>query len=398
MKENESTAEIKIEEESPKKKRKKFFERRSGWIITGVILVFVIFAMATVSGAARGINDRVSLAETQAAPKIQSQLNSARLDIEEGRYDVALGRLDWILNEMSSFMNEDDLAEVAELYSHTLLLMSSTKTPTPIPTSTPTPTEPAHTPTPDLRDEEELFNTARQLLVDGAWDEVIQTLEVLRENDITYRAVQVDGMLYIALRNRGLQKILVDGSLEPGIYDLSLSERFAPLDSTAQGIRIWARLYLTGASYWDVDWSQVVYYFEQIYPHLPNLRDGTFMTARERFRIGSIEYATQLTELGDYCNAQVYFEKALSIGDDPAIQETADQVAEECFKLLNPPTEVPLEEPTPTLTPGNGSTAPTQAAPTQAPTQAPTETEAPTEEPTVGPTEEPTEVPGNGGG
>jgi len=365
MNENETIAQTSSEGQVPEKPKKKFFERRSGWIITGIVLVLVILIAGAASGAARGINDRVSLAETQAAPRIQAQLDGARLDIEEERYQVALNRLDWLLEEMTEFLTEEELTEIGELYSQTLLLIANIRTPTPQPS--PTPTEPVMTPTPDLRDEQELFETAQQFMVQGAWDDAIRTMEALRQNNLTYRSVQVDGMMYLALRNRGMQKILAEGSLEPGLYDLALAERYAPLDSRAEGIRTWTRLYLTGASYWDVDWSQVVFYFEQVYPQLPNLRDATFMTATERYRIGAIEYAKQLLAAGEYCQAQEYFENALAISADPEVQPLAQDAAEACSAGLAPP-EPPQEEvQTPTPTPGEE----TQVTPE--PTQAPPE-------------------------
>lgn len=374
MKENDSTTQTPLNGDELGKEKKKFFDRRSGWFITAIVLVVVVLVAATASGVAFGINDRVSLAENQASPRIQSQITSARLDIEEGRYEIALSRLDWILDEMTEFLSDEELAEIGELYSQTLVLLASVVTPTPQPS--PTPEEPEFTPTPDLRGAEDLFNTARQFMADRAWDDAIQTIQALRQMDLTFRTVQVDGMLYIALRNRGIQKILTEGSLEPGIYDLTLAERFAPLDSRAEGLRTWTRLYITGASFWDVDWGQVVFYFEQVYPHLPNLRDGTQMTATERFRIGAIEYASQLAFAGEYCLAQEYFQRALSISDDPVVQPTAQWVAEECWNETNQPEtqpRPPQEGPTPT--PGNGPT--------------PTPTGTPAEQPEPTPTEEP---------
>jgi len=377
MNENESTTQTPITGEDPEPEKKKFFDRRSGWFITAIILVVVVLVAAAATGVAVGINDRVSLAENQAAPRIESQLASARLDIEEGRYEIALSRLDWILDEMTEFLSEDELAEIGEIYSQTLVLLASVGTPTPQPS--PTPEEPEYTPTPDIRGAEDLFTTARQLMADRAWDDAIQALQALREKDLTFRTVQVDGMLYVALRNRGIQKILADGSLEPGIYDLTLAERFAPLDSRAEGLRTWTRLYLTGASFWDVDWGQVVFYFEQVYPHLPNLRDGTFMTATDRFRIGAIEYGNQLALAGEYCLAEEYFQRALSLGEDPVVQPTAQWVADECRgEESDPEPRPPQEDPTPT--PEN------EQAPTATPT--PTPTGPPSEEPTPTPTED----------
>jgi tetratricopeptide (TPR) repeat protein len=370
-KQKEATKPIKVEK--TKRPKKKFFQRRFSWYLMGFLVVILLVMAGILLGASRGVNDRISMAETQAAPKIQSQLESARLDIEEERYDVALGRLDWILEEMTEFLTDEELAEIGQLYSETLLLMNASGTPTPQPT--PTATVIAFTPTPDLRGEEEMFTHAQELVNAEAWQEAIDTLEALREKNLDYRTVEVDGLLYIALRNRGVQKILVDGSLEPGIYDLTLAEQFAPLDATAEGFRTWARFYLTGASFWGVDWSQVVYYFEQVYPALPNLRDGTNMTATERFRIGAIEYAKQLAAAGDFCAAQEYFDKAFAIADDPQVKPTAQWVADECWKKLNPPT------PEPTATPEVTPTSELTEEPTEAPTEEPTEPPAPTPTP-----------------
>ncbi|MDY6873473.1 MAG: hypothetical protein SVR81_05845 [Chloroflexota bacterium] len=258
MTENEPEVTQPVTEKKKKKQRKskkKFFQRRGAWYLIGFVFALLIVIIGALLGIPRGINDRVQLAEAQAAPKIQAQVDAAKQDIEDGRYEVAKTRLDWILDEMSPYLTEAEMEEVGQLYSQTLLMISSKGTPTPAPS--PTPTALAYTPTPDLRGEEDLFNTAQQLIAAESWDEAVQTLEALREKDIDFRSVEVDGMFYIALRNRGVDKIIIEGSLEPGMYDLSLAERFAPLDSTADGIRTYARMYLTGASYWGGDWSAI---------------------------------------------------------------------------------------------------------------------------------------------
>ncbi|MDY6872654.1 MAG: hypothetical protein SVR81_01625, partial [Chloroflexota bacterium] len=110
------------------------------------------------------------------------------------------------------------------------------------------------------------------------------------------------------------------------------------------------------------DWSQVTYYFGQLYTALPNLRDGTGMTATERYRQGLLNYGTQLANAEKYCQAQEYFNKAMGIAADPEAQPTAQWVADKCWQQQNPPTEAPPEV-TPT---------PTGGAPTEAPTEEPT--------------------------
>ena len=348
-----------VAEPKKKKDKKKFLQRRSSWYLLGILIALVIVLVGALLGIPRGINDRVKLAEAQAAPKIDSQLELARTDIAEGRYQVAKTRLDWILDNMSPYLTEAELAIVGDLYSQTLLMLNNAGTPTPGPTATAD--VPTVTPTLDVRGEEDLFTTAQGYMAAESWDEAIQTLEALREKNLEYRAVEVDGMFYIALRNRGVNKILVDGSLEPGIYDLTLSEQFAPLDGYADGIRTWARLYLTGASYWDVNWEQVLYYFNQIYPVLPNLRDGTGMTATERYRKAAIFYAEQLAAAGEYCQAQEYLDKAQSLSSDPEVQPTAQWVANKCWEQQHPATEPPPEvTPTPTVGPTTETPPPTE--------------------------------------
>ena len=373
-KDNEVTEQVaKTKKKKEKKPKKKFFERRFSWYLVVILGGILIVIIGMLLGIPRGINDRVSLAETQAAPKIQSQLESARTDIAEGRYSVALTRLDWILDEMSAYLTEEELAEVGELYTQTLLMINSSVTATPA--YTPTPTEPAITPTPDYRGEEDLFNTAQQYLDAESWDEAITTLESLRDKNLEYRAVEVDGMLYIALRNRGIQKILMEGSLEPGIYDLTQAERFAPLDNQAEAYRTWARFYITGASYWDVDWTQVIYYFEQVYTNFPGMRDGSNMTATERYKKALLNYGLQLAAAELYCEAQPYFEQSFAIGQDPVAQPTAQWVYDQCWESQQAPTQQPQQTEPPAATP-----TPTVEATTEVPTEAPTE--APTTETT----------------
>ena len=94
-------------------------------------------------------------------------------------------------------------------------------------------------------------------------------------------------MLYVALRNRGVEKISKQADLEGGIYDLALAERFGPLDLDARGWREWSQWYIRGASFWEVDWAKSISYFSQVAPIAPNLRDASGWTASDRYRIAS---------------------------------------------------------------------------------------------------------------
>ncbi len=99
-------------------------------------------------------------------------------DFAEGRYEVAKTRLDWILDEMSAYLNAEEMAALNELYPQVLLMLDVSGA---VALVTPTSSLPTVTPTPDVRGEEEMFNTAMALMEAESWDEAIANLEASGE-------------------------------------------------------------------------------------------------------------------------------------------------------------------------------------------------------------------------
>jgi hypothetical protein len=161
----------------------------------------------------------------------------------------------------------------------------------------------------------------------------------------------VDGMYFMSLRNRGVGKVIppsqkcIDINLEGGIYDLTLAERFGPLDAYAASLRTWSRLYITGASFWELDWYQAMDYFSQVYPYYPNLMDVSCLTASERYRIAALNYIDVVWQTGDYCTAtNLYYEIFLNAASDKngTAYPTATQVYDYCVNGGGPqPTPTP---------------------------------------------------------
>jgi hypothetical protein len=112
-------------------------------------------------------------------------------------------------------------------------------------------------------------------------------------------------MLYVALRNRGVDKIALEADLEGGMYDLTLAEKFGPLDAEATNWRSWAELYRLGAGFWDIDWGQAVNYFSQLASAAPNLMDGSGLTARDRYREALLSYGDWLVQKGEWCRQPI---------------------------------------------------------------------------------------------
>ncbi len=211
---------------------------------------------------------------------------------------------------------QEKLAEV-------LTQLNTTATPTPQPTAT-------LTPTPDNRSQQDLFSQAQQSLQNSNWNDTIDTLLALRKADPAFQVVAVDDMLYVALRNRGVDKILKDGDLEGGIYDLSLAEHFGPLDAEANSYRTWARVYILGASFWQIDWQQAINYFSQVAPAMPGMRDGSGMTSAERYRQALIGYGDQLAGEEEWCKAVDQYNTALTIGTDPNLEDKLNEASSKC--------------------------------------------------------------------
>ncbi len=348
------------------KARKPRKRRRWLLILGGIFVVLLAAAAGGLIGGNRAITEREQKYESKKALLATTQFQLGLADLQAGRYEVARDRFEYVIALDQGFPGaKDKLTEV-------MLAMATIATPT----TAPTPTV-YISPTPDTRTEDQLYTESQQLMRAQDWDNAIQTLDALRTANLQYHPLDVDGMYYIALRNRGINKITIEGNLEGGIYDLSVAETFAPIDKQADSFRTWARYYLTGASFWDVDWEKVVYYFGQIYTALPNLRDGSNYTAVERFRLGSRKYGDQLAEQGDYCGARDQYENSLSIADEAGLGPTATAIQ----LLCEPPTGTPEPKATKTPKPDDETPIPTEVT-----------TEVPPE-PTVEPTQTPTETP-----
>ena len=309
------------------------------WGIAGLLLLMIIALVSVYAGYLAAIKQRIAFQSTQVSAEAQTQYAMALDDMANKRLSQARQRLEYIIQIDSGFPGAaDKLAEV-------MVLMSITATPTFAPSATPSPT-------PDLRAREELYLRAREQLAGNDWSGAIDTLLALRKKDPGYMAIDVDGLLFVALRNRGVDKIARNADLEGGTYDLSLAEAFGPLDVEARNWRDWAELYIRGSSFWGVDWERATFFFGQIAAIAPNLMDGSRITATQRYYEALIHYGDWLSLQGRWCDAQIQYEAAMSQRSSPELVPTADVFAQNC---ANPPGtpevgEQPSETPQPSET------------------------------------------------
>ena len=346
-------------------KKKSTKPSRAGRIVgTLLLFVMVIFASAALggwAGYASGKSTRQAEFGSQVELSLKDQYELGVQDFDAGRYEVARQRFEYIVSQDPNYpgITEKLVGVIEILYT----------------TATPTAAAAAATPTPtqDPRPLQDLFAHSKTLAAEGGWTTLLDTLSALRKADRNYEVARVDGLMYLALRSRGLDKIFSEGNLGGGSYDLALAEKFAPLDVEASNAREWARLYSIGLSFWEVYPDQAVYYLSQVAAAAPNLQDGSGYSAIERYRLALIQYGDTLAAKEAWCDAQIQYELALSIRADAAVQQAAEDAALRCQGVTETPLVTGTATPTLTTTPGPWLDTPTPTLPATWPTETPTQ-------------------------
>jgi hypothetical protein len=371
-----------------RKPRNSILDSRS---ILWIILAIVMLGLGSATGGLAAYRSAIiSLREEQdfqSVLALTDQFNRGISDLNAGQFESARQRFEFILSKDPNFPGAaEKLAEVKQI-------LFATATPTPTPTQSATPTATATitpTPTLDPRPLQELFSVAEGSLSAGDWNRAIETLLAMRASDPGFETAQVDGMLFISLQKRGLDRILNGRDLEGGAYDLSLAENFGPLDSQAAYAREMVRLYMYGSAFWEAYPEQAVFYFGQVASAAPYLTDASGWTAAARYRASLIQFGDDLAEQEEWCSAQSQYELALSWGFDEDLSAKADNAAYECSPPTITPTEEPPFTPTPEFIPSE--TPPPTELPSPTEPLPPTEPAPPTET-SAPPTEMPTAQP-----
>jgi hypothetical protein len=295
--------------------------------------ILILLAITVFSGYRSGLGVRQQTRNTAIMQQLGEQFQNALVDIQFERYENAKLRLEWIIQNDPNFPGaQEKLTEVLVQINQQENYVAPTATPSQVPT-------------PDFSGIEDAFAKAKQFIDAKDWVSALSALDEMRKLDPTYQTSQVDGMYYFALRNHGYDLITQHGNLEGGIYYLTLAERFGQLDNNANGIREGARYYILGASFWELDWKQTLFYFNQVYGGWSSLWDGT-MTASDRFRIASMRYGDELYGQKKYCDAVTQYDNAQAIAP---LDKISAPNYDKAYVGCNPPT--PTVDPLTLITP-----------------------------------------------
>jgi len=366
---------------------KKDFYRRLTWFQWFILSAFTLLlagACGLLLGYMTGTRARAMDTAVSDAVELQTQFELGLQDYRTENYSLARQRFEYVLNR------DPDFPGAAQYLADTLLRLSEAGiqvTDVVAPTAT-------LSPTPDTRAVDELYAVAQSQFQNQDWRNLVQTILSLRNVDPLYQVTEVDRMLFLGLHFSGIDKILNEGDLEGGLYDLALAEQFAPLDRLAGIYQDWARLYQIGVSFWGVLPEQSVYYFSQLAAAAPYLHDLSGIPATDRYRMALAQYGDQFAKAGDWCAAFEQYELAASLGGIAGLQPTLTFADEECQAENATPTYTasPILDltATPTLTTTlfltGTPTATMEYTPTSTATPTPTLPSPATDTPTASPT------------
>lgn len=306
---------------TPKPKR-----RLGRLILLGIAGILLIDTLSGFAGYQVGLMQRRQQETGMIIYRAAQQFERGLVDMREGNYRQAKQRFTYVAEVDPNYPGIVDQLALVEL----ALMVTATPTTGPVEEIVVVPS--------NLKGSETLFNQAREYLAQEQWAAAIEVLDRLRQEDISYHTVDVDGMYYVALRNLGVDNMLKNGKLEQGIYNLAIASRYGPIDKDANGYMTWVAMYKTAASFWEIDWDKMVYWMEQVYNMLPGIRDGSNYTSGERLRVGLIHIADALMERREYCTAETDYSKAANIRIDDDLQAKLTNAHDRCIASLITPT------------------------------------------------------------
>ncbi len=357
-------------------------QSKQGRLFLATLSLSLALFLIAVAGGLLGYlsgKEQVNNVETaEARAYLEEQYRLGVDDLEAGRIELARQRFEYIINKDESFQ------AAVDRYIEIIEIQYSTSLPPP-PTATVAPT-----PTLDTRPIEELWAQAQSLMASGQWDQALDTLAAIRQVDSVFKIIEVDGLIYIGLRNRGLDKIRSRGELEEGLYDFTLAENFASLDVEANNFRTWARYYLMGNGFWLAYPETAAYYYGLAASGAPSLKDASGMTAFYRYWSSLKHQAEIYIKEEKWCLASQQYQLVMDAWAKEEEVAIATQVYERC-QLALLPTDTPI--PPFTLTP-TGTIIPTNTPSSNTPTTGGSVTFTPTFTSTPpGPTNTPTNTP-----
>nr|MBN1229661.1 tetratricopeptide repeat protein [Anaerolineae bacterium] len=341
-------------------------KRRPIALVTILIFACIITAslsMAGYGGMQAGQRERGIQATQTTTAELDIQYALGIQNLNSGDYNMAAQRFAWILQHDPAYPGAAALLAQARQGA------------------APTQFVPTAIPTSSAETIDDQFAEAVGYFDSGQWEIAIARLQGIIVQDPAYRQAEVHDMLIRAYTTLGLTYVRGD-RIEEGILLLEQAALIQPLDAQTEGELLMATYYVTGKTYWGLNWPVVIENFYTIYRIAPDYRD-----VRTRLWQAYIIFGDELAATGAYCDAVEYYEQALQIRADDEVEGSYSIVVEMCANPTPASSDTPETEGTiteeaevvTTGTPEPTETPDIETPPyTSTPTFTPTATASPT--------------------
>lgn len=158
----------------------------------------------------------------------------------------------------------------------------------------------------------------------GRWQEAVEELLLLRQQDAAFRTQDVTVLLFEGYVNLAAEKDNED-NLEAALaaYDRALVLR--PDVAPVRAERDLVAAYLDVLTYYAVDWQRTVTLLADLYTREPEYRD-----VEERLQTALTAYGGQLASAGDWCGAADQYDAATALTASPDLLTVRNQAVEVC--------------------------------------------------------------------
>jgi len=275
---------------------------RSSAAVVGTLAGLLVVALVGIAAIYFGLRDRAAT-ERGAA---QEHLERGAAYLQSGDVELAAAELELAVRLAP------DLTEAETLLSEARTRVAGMATPTSQPTAVP----------------EAPVSSLYADLVDahgrGDWEWVWELADRIREIDATYRASEVNGMLFDAYVASGRDLVEQDRLPEAvRMFDRALELR--PGDAALAEERLLAGSYMDGLARWNADWPGAIEKLRSVY-----LRDPAYRDVRAKLQEALEAYGDSLAAKGEWCTAQRQYAAALEILDSSLITSKHSDARQRC--------------------------------------------------------------------
>ena len=298
-----------------------------GYIFVGLAALLAIYGTIFVVAWDQGQVQKAREEESALATELENQMSMAIQERVDGKYNLAARRLEWILERDADYPGATAL--LSEIHG----ILNKPPTPTAIPVITSTPSS-SETPSAELEARDELA-TLQRLISSQEWKKAITEILAFQSKYPGYQRQQTDTLLYNAYLNLG-QNLVMGDQVELGLFYFEQAEKLGDLPIEAEDQRTWADLYLSGISYYGIDWGTAAFYFRGLCSAAPFYQDA----CSKLYEI-LVAYGDQHAANQDFCPAEALYFEANQLNNEADLQEKIEEARTRCIEAT----------PTPTLTP-----------------------------------------------